>query len=213
MKKILIPVLLLGSLSLSGQIRNDEVFELPEMEISDLRNDIRIPDVDGFHVNSAGRLLVGRPGFRPCTPAGIAEMLDSIGFDCTGKRAVVVGRSNIVGKPMALMLLERNATVTIAHSRTKDLPAVCREADLLVVAVGRAKLVTADYVKEGAVVIDVGMDRDENGKLCGDVNTESVLEKASYVTPVPGGVGPMTIAMLLTNTVSAALGKFGKSLN
>ena len=170
-------------------------------------------DVDGFHVNSAGRLLVGRPGFRPCTPAGIAEMLDSIGFDCTGKRAVVVGRSNIVGKPMALMLLERNATVTIAHSRTKDLPAVCREADLLVVAVGRAKLVTADYVKEGAVVIDVGMDRDENGKLCGDVNTESVLEKASYVTPVPGGVGPMTIAMLLTNTVSAALGKFGKSLN
>lgn len=170
-------------------------------------------DVDGFHVNSAGRLLVGRPGFRPCTPAGIAEMLDSIGFDCSGKRAVVVGRSNIVGKPMALMLLERNATVTIAHSRTKDLPAVCREADLLVVAVGRAKLVTADYVKEGAVVIDVGMDRDENGKLCGDVNTESVLEKASYVTPVPGGVGPMTIAMLLTNTVSAALGKFGKSLN
>ena len=164
-------------------------------------------DVDGFHVNSAGRLLVGRPGFRPCTPAGIAEMLDSIGFDCSGKRAVVVGRSNIVGKPMALMLLERNATVTIAHSRTKDLPAVCREADLLVVAVGRAKLVTADYVKEGAVVIDVGMDRDENGKLCGDVNTESVLEKASYVTPVPGGVGPMTIAMLLTNTVSAALGK------
>ena len=130
-------------------------------------------DVDGFHVNSAGRLLVGRPGFRPCTPAGIAEMLDSIGFDCSGKRAVVVGRSNIVGKPMALMLLERNATVTI----------------------------------------DVGMDRDENGKLCGDVNTESVLEKASYVTPVPGGVGPMTIAMLLTNTVSAALGKFGKSLN
>ena len=170
-------------------------------------------DVDGFHVNSAGRLLVGRPGFRPCTPAGIAEMLDSIGFDCSGKRAVVVGRSNIVGKPMALMLLERNATVTIAHSRTKDLPAVCREADLLVVAVGRAKLVTADYVKEGAVVIDVGMDRDENGKLCGDVNTESVLEKASYVTPVPGGVGPMTIAMLLTNTVSAALGKFGQSLN
>ena len=147
-------------------------------------------DDDGFHVNSAGRLLVGRPGFRPCTPAGIAEMLDSIGFDCSGKRAVVVGRSNIVGKPMALMLLERNATVTIAHSRTKDLPAVCREA-----------------------VIDVGMDRDENGKLCGDVNTESVLEKASYVTPVPGGVGPMTIAMLLTNTVSAALGKFGKSLN
>lgn len=140
-------------------------------------------DVDGFHVNSAGRLLVGRPGFRPCTPAGIAEMLDSIGFDCSGKRAVVVGRSNIVGKPMALMLLERNATVTIAHSRTKDLPAVCREADLLVVAVGRAKLVTADYVKEGAVVIDVGMDRDENGKLCGDVNTESVLEKAPTSPP------------------------------
>ena len=170
-------------------------------------------DVDCFHPYNVGRLQAGSPVFLPCTPAGVMEMLREYGISPAGKRCVVLGRSNIVGKPMALMLLERNATVTIAHSRTKDLPAVCREADLLVVAVGRAKLVTADYVKEGAVVIDVGMDRDENGKLCGDVNTESVLEKASYVTPVPGGVGPMTIAMLLTNTVSAALGKFGKSLN
>ena len=170
-------------------------------------------DVDGFHPINVGRMSIGLPCYVSATPNGILELLKRYNIETSGKKCVVLGRSNIVGKPMALMLLERNATVTIAHSRTKDLPAVCREADLLVVAVGRAKLVTADYVKEGAVVIDVGMDRDENGKLCGDVNTESVLEKASYVTPVPGGVGPMTIAMLLTNTVSAALGKFGKSLN
>ena len=170
-------------------------------------------DVDGFHPINVGRMSIGLPCYVSATPNGILELLKRYEIETSGKKCVVLGRSNIVGKPMALMLLERNATVTIAHSRTKDLPAVCREADLLVVAVGRAKLVTADYVKEGAVVIDVGMDRDENGKLCGDVNTESVLEKASYVTPVPGGVGPMTIAMLLTNTVSAALGKFGKSLN
>ena len=164
-------------------------------------------DVDGFHVESAGRLMVGRRGFRPCTPYGIEKLLESAGVDCEGKRAVVVGRSNIVGKPMALMLLERNATVTIAHSRTRDLAAVCREADILVAAVGRAKMFDDTYIKEGAVVIDVGMNRDENGKLCGDVNTELAARKASWITPVPGGVGPMTIAMLMANTVEAAKAK------
>ncbi|MCI5850537.1 MAG: bifunctional methylenetetrahydrofolate dehydrogenase/methenyltetrahydrofolate cyclohydrolase FolD [Sutterellaceae bacterium] len=194
---------ILVQLPLPGHISNIKVIDAISPE----------KDVDGFHVESAGRLLVGREGFRPCTPFGICAMLDSIGFDCTGKRAVVIGRSNIVGKPMSIMLLERNATVTIAHSRTKDLPALCREADLLVAAVGRAKMVDASYVKPGAVVIDVGMDRDENGKLCGDVDTASVMEKASWVTPVPGGVGPMTIAMLIQNTVGAALRREGKPLN
>ncbi len=168
-------------------------------------------DVDGFHVESAGRLLVGRRGFRPCTPYGISVMLDSCGMNCEGKRAVVIGRSNIVGKPMALMLLERNATVTVAHSRTQNLAEICREADILVVAVGRAKFVDGSFVKDGAVVIDVGMDRDENGKLCGDVDTASAAEKASWITPVPGGVGPMTIAMLLVNTVEAAEAAAGKA--
>lgn len=161
-------------------------------------------DVDGFHVESAGRLLVGRRGFRPCTPYGIMKLLETTGVEIEGKRAVIIGRSNIVGKPMALMLLEKNATVTVAHSRTKNLPELCREADILVAAVGRAKMVDASYVKEGAVVIDVGMDRDENGKLCGDVDTASAAQKAAWITPVPGGVGPMTIAMLLANTVEAA---------
>ena len=164
-------------------------------------------DVDGFHVESAGRLMVGRRGFRPYTPYGIEKLLESAGIDCEGKHAVVVGRSNIVGKPMALMLLAKNATVTIAHSRTKDLRAVCREADILVAAVGRAKMFDDTYVKDGAVVIDVGMNRDENGKLCGDVNTELAARKASWITPVPGGVGPMTIAMLMANTVEAACSK------
>ncbi|MCI6530914.1 MAG: bifunctional methylenetetrahydrofolate dehydrogenase/methenyltetrahydrofolate cyclohydrolase FolD [Mesosutterella sp.] len=169
-------------------------------------------DVDGFHVVNAGRLLVGRPGLRPCTPFGIMKMLEASGVSCEGKRAVVVGRSNIVGKPMALMLLEKNATVSIAHSHTADLRALCREADILVAAVGRAKIIDASYVKEGAVVIDVGMNRDENGRLCGDVNTASAAEKASYITPVPGGVGPMTIAMLLANTVDAASARFAARL-
>ncbi|MCG5031577.1 bifunctional methylenetetrahydrofolate dehydrogenase/methenyltetrahydrofolate cyclohydrolase FolD [Mesosutterella sp. OilRF-GAM-744-9] len=169
-------------------------------------------DVDGFHVVNAGRLLVGRPGLRPCTPFGIMKMLEASGVSCEGKRAVVVGRSNIVGKPMALMLLEKNATVSIAHSHTADLRALCREADILVAAVGRAKIINASYVKEGAVVIDVGMNRDENGRLCGDVNTASAAEKASYITPVPGGVGPMTIAMLLANTVDAASARFAARL-
>lgn len=169
-------------------------------------------DVDGFHVVNAGRLLVGRPGLRPCTPFGIMKMLEASGVSCEGKRAVVVGRSNIVGKPMALMLLEKNATVSIAHSHTADLRALCREADILVAAVGRAKIIDASYVKEGAVVIDVGMNRDENGRLCGDVDTASAAEKASYITPVPGGVGPMTIAMLLANTVDAASARFAARL-
>lgn len=160
-------------------------------------------DVDGFHVQSAGALMTGRPGFRPCTPHGVMKLLEEAGCDPDGKRAVVMGRSNIVGKPMALMLMEKNATVTVTHSRTKDLAAITREADVLVVAVGRAKMVTADMVKPGAVVIDVGMDRDENGRLCGDVDFAGVSEVAGAVTPVPGGVGPMTIAMLMTNTVEA----------
>lgn len=167
-------------------------------------------DVDGFHVESAGRLFVGRQGFRPCTPYGIMKLLETTGLPIEGKRAVVIGRSNIVGKPMALMLLEKNATVTLAHSRTQDLKAVCREADILVAAVGRAKMIDSSYVKEGAVVIDVGMDRDEAGKLCGDVDTASASQKAAWITPVPGGVGPMTIAMLLENTVEAARARAGR---
>lgn len=167
-------------------------------------------DVDGFHVESAGRLFVGRRGFRPCTPYGIMKLLETTGLPIEGKRAVVIGRSNIVGKPMALMLLEKNATVTLAHSRTQDLKAVCREADILVAAVGRAKMIDSSYVKEGAVVIDVGMDRDEAGKLCGDVDTASASQKAAWITPVPGGVGPMTIAMLLENTVEAARARAGR---
>lgn len=161
-------------------------------------------DVDGFHVASAGALMVGRPGFRPCTPYGCMKMLESVGLhDLRGKSAVVVGRSNIVGKPMALMLLAANATVTIAHSGTTDLGTVCRQADILVAAVGRENLITADMVKPGAVVIDVGMNRNAQGKLCGDVDFAAVSEVAGWITPVPGGVGPMTIAMLLVNTLQA----------
>lgn len=166
-------------------------------------------DVDGFHVVSAGSLLTGRTGFRPCTPYGVMKLLESVGCDPAGKSAVVIGRSNIVGKPQALMLLEKNATVTVAHSRTKNLSAFTREADILVAAVGRAKLITGDMVKPGAVVIDVGMNRDENGRLCGDVDFDSVKDVAGAVTPVPGGVGPMTIAMLMTNTVEAVERRLG----
>lgn len=160
-------------------------------------------DVDGFHELNAGRLMTGVTGFRPCTPYGVMKMLEAIDCDLTGKNAVVVGRSNIVGKPLALMLLEKNATVTITHSRTENLAAVTRQADILIAAVGHAKMITADMVKPGAVVIDVGMNRDDAGKLCGDVDTESVKAVAGWITPVPGGVGPMTIAMLMTNTVEA----------
>lgn len=161
-------------------------------------------DVDGFHVASAGALMVGQPGFWPCTPYGCMKMLESIGCDLRGKHAVVIGRSNIVGKPMALMLLQKNATVTICHSATKDLKAMTLQADVIVAAVGKQKVLTADMVKPGAVVIDVGMNRNEEGKLCGDVDFEGVKEVAGYITPVPGGVGPMTITMLLVNTLEAA---------
>ena len=161
-------------------------------------------DVDGFHPMSAGNLLIGRPGFLPCTPAGVMELLDEYGVDPAGKRAAVVGRSNIVGKPMALLLLRRSATVTVCHSKTSNLAEICSQADILVSAVGRTKLITADMVKSGAVVVDVAMNRDENGRLCGDVDYAAVASKASFITPVPGGVGPMTRAVLMQNTLLAA---------
>ena len=162
-------------------------------------------DVDGFHPQSVGALSIGQRGFVSCTPAGIIQLLKRSGIEIDGRECVIIGRSNIVGKPMALLLLRENGTVTICHSHTKDLKEVARRADILVVAIGRAKFVDADYIKEGAVVIDVGMDRDENGKLCGDVDFEAVKEKAGAITPVPGGVGPMTIAMLMHNCVESAL--------
>jgi len=161
-------------------------------------------DVDGFHVASAGALMTGMPGFWPCTPHGCMKMLESIGYTLSGKHAVVIGRSNIVGKPMALMLLAQNATVTICHSRTANLKALTLQADVIVAAVGQRNTVTADMVKPGAVVIDVGMNRNEAGKLCGDVDFEAVRQVAGHITPVPGGVGPMTIAMLLVNTLESA---------
>ena len=161
-------------------------------------------DVDGFHIASAGALMVGQPGFWPCTPYGCMKMLESIGFDLRGKHAVVIGRSNIVGKPMAMMLLQKNATVTICHSGTKDLKAMTLQADVIVAAVGKRNVLTADMVKPGAVVIDVGMNRAPEGKLCGDVDYAGVREVAGFITPVPGGVGPMTITMLLVNTLESA---------
>lgn len=161
-------------------------------------------DADGFHPYNLGKLVEGSPIFEACTPKGIIAMIDSTGVGIEGKRAVVVGRSNIVGKPVALMLLHRHATVTVCHSKTKDLPAVCREADILVVAIGKAKFVTADMVKEGAVVIDVGTNRLADGKFVGDVDFEPVSQKAGWISPVPGGVGPMTITMLLANTLESA---------
>ena len=161
-------------------------------------------DVDGFHVASAGALVTGQPGFWPCTPYGCMKMLESIGYDLRGKHAVVIGRSNIVGKPMALMLLQKNATVTICHSATRDLKALTLQADVVVAAVGKRNVLTADMVKPGAVVIDVGMNRNDAGKLCGDVDFDGVRQVAGWITPVPGGVGPMTRAMLLVNTLEAA---------
>ncbi|EAH2888726.1 bifunctional methylenetetrahydrofolate dehydrogenase/methenyltetrahydrofolate cyclohydrolase FolD [Listeria monocytogenes] len=161
-------------------------------------------DVDGFHPVNVGNLFIGKDSFVPCTPAGIIELIKSTGTQIEGKRAVVIGRSNIVGKPVAQLLLNENATVTIAHSRTKDLPQVAKEADILVVATGLAKFVKKDYIKPGAIVIDVGMDRDENNKLCGDVDFDDVVQEEGFITPVPGGVGPMTITMLLANTLKAA---------
>jgi methylenetetrahydrofolate dehydrogenase (NADP+)/methenyltetrahydrofolate cyclohydrolase len=161
-------------------------------------------DVDAFHPLNVGRIMIGNFHFLPCTPAGVIELLHSANVDICGKNCVVIGRSNIVGKPMAMLLLHNNGTVTICHSKTKNLTEICQNADILVAAIGKPKFVTADMIKPGAVVIDVGMDRDENGKLCGDVDFANVEKKASYITPVPGGVGPMTIAMLLKNTIVAA---------
>ncbi len=161
-------------------------------------------DVDGFHVASAGALMTGLPGFWPCTPHGCMKMLEHIGYSLRGKHAVVIGRSNIVGKPMAMMLLQQNATVTICHSATPDLKAHTLQADVIVAAVGKRNVLTADMVKPGAVVLDVGMNRDDEGKLCGDVDFAGVSQVASFITPVPGGVGPMTITMLLVNTLESA---------
>lgn len=163
-----------------------------------------LKDVDAFHANSVGKIMIGDYDFLPCTPAGCMDLIHSTGIDVCGKQCVVVGRSNIVGKPMAMLLLHESGTVTICHSKTKNLAEICRQADILVAAVGRAGIITADMVKPGAVVIDVGMNRLENGKLCGDVDFEGVSQVAGYITPVPGGVGPMTIATLMKNTVIAA---------
>lgn len=169
-------------------------------------------DVDAFHAYNVGRIMIGDFMFLPCTPAGVIELIRSTSVPIEGKNCVVVGRSNIVGKPMAMLLLHNNGTVTICHSRTKNLAEICRGADILVAAVGKPKFITADMVKPGAVVIDVGMDRDENGKLCGDVDFDAVEPIASYITPVPGGVGPMTIAMLMKNAVRAAEIQCGEPL-
>lgn len=185
---------ILVQLPLPGQIDEDKVIRAISPE----------KDVDGFHPVSVGRLWIGEKGFLSCTPAGIIQLLKRSGIILEGKECVIVGRSNIVGKPMAALLLRENATVTIAHSRTKDLKEITRRADVLIVAVGKAQMIDADYIKEGAVVIDVGMHRKDDGKLCGDVAFESVSKKASAITPVPGGVGPMTIAMLMNNCVETA---------
>lgn len=163
-----------------------------------------IKDVDAFHPENVGHIMIGDYTFLPCTPAGVMELIASTGTEVCGKSCVVIGRSNIVGKPMAMLLLHKNGTVTMTHSKTRDLKAICAEADILVSAVGKAGFVTADMVKEGAVVIDVGMNRSSDGKLCGDVDFEACREKAGFITPVPGGVGPMTIAMLMRNTLTAA---------
>jgi len=161
-------------------------------------------DVDAFHAINVGKIMIGEYAFLPCTPAGVMRLIESTGTEISGKQCVVIGRSNIVGKPMAMLLLHKSGTVTICHSKTQNLKEICLGADILVVAVGKANFVTGDMIKEGAVVIDVGMNRLENGKLCGDVEFESAEKKASYITPVPGGVGPMTIAMLMKNTLTAA---------
>lgn len=184
---------ILVQLPLPKQINEEKIIE----RISPLK------DVDAFHATNVGKIMIGNYAFLPCTPAGVMELIHSTGTEISGKECVVIGRSNIVGKPMAMLLLHENATVTICHSRTKELVEVCRRADILVSAVGKADFVTADMVKDGAVVIDVGMNRNAEGKLCGDVKYDEVEPKASYITPVPGGVGPMTIAMLMKNTLMA----------
>lgn len=161
-------------------------------------------DVDAFHPVNVGKIMIGNFDFLPCTPSGVMELLNEYNISVDGKHCVVIGRSNIVGKPQAMLMLHKNATVTICHSHTKNLKEICQSADILIVAIGRAKMIDESYIKDGAVVIDVGMDRDENGKLCGDVDFESACKKASFITPVPGGVGPMTIATLMKNAVRAA---------
>ena len=206
-------------LALIDKLNNDDkvdgiLVQLPlpkhlddKLIINNIRPDT---DVDAFHPVNVGHIMVGDYSFLPCTPAGVMKLIDSTGVDVAGKECVVIGRSNIVGKPQAMLLLHRSGTVTVCHSKTKNLKEVCSRADILVAAVGRAKMITADYIKEGAVVIDVGMNRDENGKLCGDVDFEDCKDKAGYITPVPGGVGPMTIAMLMQNTLTA--GKMHKGI-
>lgn len=185
---------ILVQLPLPGQIREEAVIAAIAPE----------KDVDAFHARNVGKIVQGRYDFLPCTPAGVLELIRSTGAPVTGKECVVVGRSNIVGKPMAMLMLHENATVTICHSRTRNLPEVTRRADILIVAVGKAGFITGEMVKPGAVVIDVGMNRDESGKLCGDVDFAGVEPVAGYLTPVPGGVGPMTITMLMRNTITAA---------
>lgn len=184
---------ILVQLPLPSHIHEDKILDLIDPS----------KDVDGFHPSNVAKLLLGQDGLVPCTPKGMMVLLDEMNYDLTGKEVVVVGRSNIVGKPVSLLCLQRNATVTIAHSRTKDLKEVCQRADVLIAAIGKAKFFTKDYVKQGAVVLDVGINRDENNKLCGDVDYDDVKDLVSYMTPVPGGVGPMTIAMLLENTLQA----------
>lgn len=184
---------ILVQLPLPGQIDENKVIRAIDVK----------KDVDGFHPMSAGALCTGQKGFVSCTPAGIIELLKRSGIAIAGKECVVIGRSNIVGKPVALLLLAENGTVTVCHSRTKDLKEVTKRADILVVAIGKPRFITADYVKEGAAVIDVGIHRNENGKLCGDVDFDSVAPKCSAITPVPGGVGPMTIAMLMSNCIAS----------
>lgn len=186
---------ILVQLPLPKHIHEDKILDLIDPK----------KDVDGFHPSNVAKLLLGQKGLVPCTPQGMMVLLDEIHYDLTGKEVVVVGRSNIVGKPVSLLCLQKNATVTIAHSKTKDLKKVCQRADVLIAAIGKAKFFNHEYVKDGAVVLDVGINRDENNKLCGDVDYVDVQDKVSYITPVPGGVGPMTIAMLLENTYIAYL--------
>ena len=186
---------ILVQLPLPGHIDEDKVIQT----IAPLK------DVDGFHPHSVGCLCIGQKGYVSCTPAGIIQLLKRSNIEIAGKECVIIGRSNIVGKPMSLLMLRENATVTVAHSRTRDLKEVCKRADILIVAVGKPKMITAEYIKEGAVVIDVGIHRNENNKLCGDVDFEDVVSHCSAITPVPGGVGPMTIAMLMNNCVESAV--------
>ena len=199
-------------LEIITQLNNDDMVDgiLVQLPLPSHINEMKVieaispkKDVDGFHPESAASLFLGKDGFVPCTPAGVMELLDAINYDLNGKEVVVVGRSNNVGKPVALLALQKNATVTIAHSRTTNLKEVCARADVLIAAVGKAEMITEDYVKEGAVVIDIGINRKADGKLCGDVKFDEVAPKTSAITPVPGGVGPMTVTLLMKNTVEA----------